>query len=122
MKRLIVPLLLLLLVLPALSQDKPSSIPFRSLQISGSALTWCDFTFTTWALKTGTYGEANPIARFYVDHTSLAIPIIFALDVIINWGLSSIYEDNKPVAWGMLILFTATRAYVMIHNFKTVHR
>jgi hypothetical protein len=120
MRKLLIPLLLLLLVIPALSQDKPSSIPFRTLQISGTALTWCDFTFTTWALKTGTYAEANPIARFYVKHTGIAIPIILATDIFINWGLSSIYEDNKPLAWGMLIVFTAARAYIMYHNFKVV--
>lgn len=122
MKKLLILLTVLIFVSPLLAQDLKISIPFRTLQLTGTAMTWCDFTFTTWALSTGNYGEANPIARFYVDHTAIAIPIIIVTDLFINWGLSSIYEDNKPLAWGMLIAFTAARAYIMYRNFKIVRQ
>lgn len=112
-------LLALLLVTPALAQEPPAL--FKALQIENTAMVWCDFTLTTFALSTGKYTEVNPIARFYVDKPAIAIPTIIAMDLVVHLGLRHLYKDNKTLAWGLLILFTAVRGYIFYLNLRTLH-
>lgn len=97
---------------------KPAEPPalFKGLQIQHTAMAWCDFTLTTWALKTGRYAEANPVARFYVENTGLAIGILTAADIFVHAGLKAIWRDNRTLGWTLLLIFVAARGYILWHN------
>lgn len=119
-KALAVLLILMALGGPMVAQTAKADPPlvFRALQMQYTAISWCDFAMTSWALKSGLYAEGNPIAKFYVDKPGLAIPILAVSDLVVHWGLDSIYKDNKTVAWVLLIAFNVARGYVLYHNLK----
>lgn len=121
MKRALAVLLVVLALCGPMAAQSAKATPpvaFRALQMQYTAISWCDFAMTSWALKSGLYAEGNPLAKFYVNKPGLAIPILALSDLAVHWGLDSIYKDNKTVAWVMLIVFNVARGYVLYHNLK----
>jgi hypothetical protein len=126
MKRSLVLLLVVALVaIPALAQDthaKPKiEVPwtFRAMQVNFTAMSWGDYLMTSWALRSGGYGEANPLAKWYVEKPQLAVPILAGVDLLVNWQTDALYRDgHKTVAWILVIGLNAARAYILIHNLR----
>lgn len=112
-----------ILAVPVLAQTpaKEIKVPwtFRALQVNYTAMSWADYCMTTWALRIGGYGEANPVAKLYVEKPGLAIPILAVTDLVVHWGTDSLYRDGqKKTAWALLIIFNVARGYILYHNIK----
>lgn len=129
MKRLCVLVLIVALVaLPALSQTaeaKKVEVPwsFRAMQVNFTAMSWGDYLMTSWALRSGGYGEANPLAKWYVEKPGLAIPILAGIDLFVNWQTDALYRDGKKTAaWIMVIAINVARGYILYHNLRQAAR
>ena len=103
---------------PTPAKNPPLS--FRILQYQCLALGWADLAITSMALSTGNFQEKNPIARTYINQPAVAITVHIAGEGTIFWGTTRLWQVNKPLAWGLLILFTGARAYVLAKNIKTI--
>jgi hypothetical protein len=101
----------------AIGAERPPVL-FQVLQFQFTAMSWTDFVFTTWALKTGRYGEANPLARWYVHHTAVAMLVLTGFEFIIHYGLTELWSENKTLAWVMLVVFDVARGLVLYNNLR----
>lgn len=120
-KTLCIVLMVALLALPAVAQKPRAEVPwaFRALQVNFTAMSWGDYLMTSWALRTGGYGEANPLAKWYVEKPQLAIPILAGIDLFVNWQTDALYRDgHKTAAWLLVIGLNVARGYILYHNLK----
>jgi len=120
-------LVVLIVALPAMSQSAPPAeqrkieVPwtFRAMQVNFTAMSWGDYLMTSWALRSGGYAEANPLAKWYVDKPQLAIPILAGIDLLVNWQTDALYRDgHKTAAWILVIGLNVVRGYILYHNLK----
>jgi len=132
-RAVVLALLVALVAVPALAQTKAPEFSlakkaesppwlFHGLQVQFTALSWGDYCMTAWAVTSGYYEEANPLAAWYVHKSYLAIPILAGMDLLVHGVLNGLYRDNKTLAWAVLIALNVTRAYVLYHNLRQARR
>jgi hypothetical protein len=105
--------------IPLAAKDTTTPPPlFKGLQIQFTAVSWTDFAITSWAMRTGHFTETNPIARLYIREPVLSIAIFATADIVVHWGLTSLWQKNRTMAWILLIVMDSARLYVMYHNLR----
>lgn len=97
---------------------------FFSLKVNYSAMTLADFSMTTVALNRYRMymGEANPIARAYVEKPEIAVPFLLIHDISVHVFGDWLYKKNKTLAYVFIGVLTLVRVYVMYENVRTIQR
>ena len=62
--------------------------------------------------------ELNPLAKHFVDKPVLCASIGMGIMVIQNWGLDTLKEHNKTIAYVVLGIITAIKVYAVYNNWE----
>ena len=111
-----------MLLLPALAYPQDRQPTLNLALFTLATQTMVDYSITTYALKTGDFIEANPLASWYVSNPHISVPIILGVTYLTSKVLLSIGRDNKTLALiiaGTLIL---ARGLIIYHNLHLIHK
>jgi len=115
MKRIIIPLVLILCTANALFAD---DAVFNSLQFSAVVSINLDTALTYDALNRYGAREGNPIVASYIDNVPLTLGIDFMINTALIWGTNKIYKKNKPLAYAIVIGINLIQAYCFYTHYR----
>lgn len=86
---------------------------FRALQFNYFAYNYTDAVVSYVAITQGKAIEANPIARCYIKHPVVFIPIV-TISNVVTYDLSNyLYKKSKVVAYIVMIGLNVIKGYIV---------